>query len=726
MRRWLIAIAGAVLLAALLWVVMDDSPTSTGAASATSEVRVDDAPPPKPVGLNGARVAGLVLRDGKPVAKARVTLRAAGPLVTLSMEDGRFLFDDVPSGQLYLSASNAEAASEVLGPLQVVSGTKLEDLVLNLAPAVNVEGRVIDLLTQKPIAKATVITPSHAGQTDAEGRFAVTGSKNQIWLDVSAPGFISRTEWVSLELARAGGKLEVVLTPSSRLEGTVSENGKPAPAATVWAEFAEGGHRGERSAMVFTDKEGKFSLECGSGALQLTAVTARGTRVRGPFVRVAVGEKKSGLVLDAADVSHAEGVVMLDAAPLAAAQVTAIDAQTEELSGIATTTPEGRFRFESLALGKYVLQIRAIALTSTAGPFEHDGTGRLWQVTLTGGKALTGRVVPPGAGTIVRVRSGSWSGPSAQTVTDAEGKFRFEGLPQELVSLDAEGPAGAATARAKPGDEVVLTLQKSEVIVHLKDDRGGPVTDGVISARSLDTGTTRRQLVLAPDGITRLALPVGRWELTLEVSGRGRSATVPVDVTTAGAQVTLTLEASFNIVGKVTEKSTGLPVQGARIEAINGEFGKAFRVTVLSDARGEFQLPPVPVSVMLRCERDGFIGRWMWARAGPPWNFELDAAAKDQKPRGNEVNQFEGVGMTLDGRSGNVLVTVVSEGSPAERGGMQVGDQLVAIDRVPTAGQNLNDVVNRIRGPAGTPVVITFVRQGQTLEVTLRRRLLTL
>ncbi|MBL8912637.1 MAG: hypothetical protein JNM17_18230, partial [Archangium sp.] len=466
MRRWLIAIAGAVLLAALLWAVMDDAPASTDSNAAKSDPAADSPPPPKPVGLNGARVAGIVVRDGKPVAKARVTLRAAGPLVTLSMEDGRFLFEDIPSGQLYLSASNAEAASEVLGPLQVASGTKLDDLVLNLAPAVNVEGRVIDLLTQKPIAKATVITPSHAGQTDAEGRFAVTGSKNQIWLDVSAPGFISRTEWVSLELARAGGKLEVVLTPSSRLEGTVSENGKPAPAATVWAEFAEGGHRGERSAMVFTDKEGKFSLECGAGALQLTAVTATGTRVRGPFVRVAVGEKKTGLVLDAADVSHAEGVVMLDGMPLPAAQVTAIDAQTEELSGIATTSPEGKFRFESLALGKYVLQIRATksadesagaaALTSTAGPFEHDGTGRLWQVTLTGGKALTGRVVPPGAGTVVRVRSGSWSGPSAQTVTDAEGKFRFEGLPQELVSLDAEGPAGAATARAKPGDEVVM------------------------------------------------------------------------------------------------------------------------------------------------------------------------------------------------------------------------------------------------------------------------------
>lgn len=709
---------------ALVWALSDDDTSEVDAAPRAQNA--DEPPPPvKPLGLNGARIAGTVLRDGKPVANARVTLRAAAPLVTLSMDDGRFLFEDVPSGQLYLSASNAEAASEVLGPLQVLPGTKLEELVLNLAPAVNIEGRVIDLMTQRPIAKATVITPARAGVTDDEGRFTVTGSKSQIWLDVSAPGFLTRTEWVSLELAQAGGKLEIVLTPSSRLEGKVTESGAPAVAATVWTELAEGGRRGERSLLVFTDKEGNFSLECGAGAMQLTAVTARGTRVRGPFIRVAVGEKKTGIVLDAADVSAAEGIVLLDGAPLPAAQITAIDAQTEELSGVATTTTEGKFRFESLALGKYVLQIRAMALTSTAGPFEHDGTGRTWQVNVQAGKALVGRVEPPSAGTIVRWRSGTWSGPSAQTVTDAEGKFRFEGLPSEIVSLDAEGPAGAATARARAGDEVVLVLKKSEVIVHLRDDKGGPVTDGVLSARSLETGTTRRQLVLAPDGITRLDLPLGRWELTLEVNGRGRSATVAIDVTAAGAQATLTLEASLSIFGKVTDKSTGLPLQGARIEAINGDFGRAFRVTVLSDGRGEFQLPPVPSSVMLRCDREGFNSAWTPAKNGPPWSFALDPAKPNQRT-GAEPQQFEGVGMTLDGRTGNVIVSVVSEGSPAERAGVQVGDQIVVVDGMPVAGRSLNDVVNRIRGPAGTPVLIQFSRNGQPLELTLRRRLLTL
>lgn len=722
-KRGLIAGTVLVALVALVWASWPDEPVpSTSGADA---VATTDAPPPPPKKEPslGARVSGVVLQDGKPVTRARVTLRAAGPLVTLSMEDGQFLFEDVPSGQVYLSASTADAASEVVGPFQVQGGTRVEELKLVLLPALKVEGRVVDLLTQRPIARATVVTPSQAGQTDEQGRFTVSGARTQIWLDVSAPGFISRTEWVSLELARAGGRLDVVLTPSSRLEGTVSEAGAPVAAATVWAEIAEGARRGERSLIAFSDKEGKFSLECGAGSVQLAAVTPRGTRVKGPYVRVAVGEKKTGLVLDAAEVTGAEGVVQLDGQPLAGAQLTAIDAQTEELSGVATSQADGRFRFDSLVLGRYVVQVRANALTATAGPFDHRGDGQLWQVQVKGGKALQGRVVPAGAGTVVRWRSGSWSGPSAQTVTDLEGTFRFEGLPDEVVSLDAEGPAGAATARARAGQEVVLTLQKAEVLVHLKDEHGGPVSDGVITARSLETGTVRRQLVLAPDGVARMNLPIGRWELSLE-AGRGRSAPTQLDVTAKGAEAVLTLEASVVITGQVIEKASGLPISGARVEAVSGDFGKAMRVSVLTDARGEFQLPPVPRTSGVHAEREGFVGQWL--KAETPLKFTLGPVNPQQPQQPQQPPQFEGVGMTLDARTGAVRVMVVSEGSPAERAGVLTGDQILAVDGVAVAGQPIDAVVGRIRGPAGTPVVIQFQRGGQSFELTIRRKLLTL
>lgn len=728
MSRRLVIAAALVLLAALAWVwLADDESSLEGPGDATAQRPADDAPPPrKRDEPRGARVSGFVMRDGQPVPNARVSLKTTAPLVTLTLDDGRFLFEDVPSGQVYLAANTADAASEVLGPFQLTPGAAVEGVQLVLTPSVKIDGRVIDLLTQRPVAGATLISPAQVMRSDEAGRFTLTGAKSQTWIEVTAPGFLNRTEWVSLELASAGGKLELVLTPSSRLEGVVLESGAPIAAATVWAETTEGARHGERSLNVFTDKEGKFSLECAAGALQLSAVTPRGTRVRGPLIRVSVGEKKTGLVLDAGDVTSASGVVTRGGQPVSGAQVSAIDAQTEDVSALATTTFDGRFRFDGLSLGKYVLQVRAGALTAVAGPFEHRGDGLSWTVTLAQGGTLVGRVEPPSAGVAVRWRSGTWSGPSAQTVTDAAGQFRFEGLPEELVSLDAEGPAGAATARAKAGDEVVLVLQRGFVTVRLRDEAGGPVTDGVLTARSLDTGAARRQLVLAPDGVTRLDLPTGRWELSLEVSGRGRSAAVQVTVGTAGAEATLSLESSVIVSGRVIDRATSLPVAGARVEAFSGEVGRASRLSVLTDARGEFQLPPVPRSGTLGVSREGFASQWRRVADGPRWDVTLDALPPQHPRNQSDFNQFEGVGMTLDARSGPVMVALVSEGSPAERAGVQVGDQILAVDGGPVAGQKLEQVVARIRGPAGTPVVIRFQRAGQVFELTLRRKLLSL
>jgi hypothetical protein len=676
--------------------------------------------------LSGARVSGFVLRDGRPVSRARVSLKAAAPLVTLTLDDGRFLFEDVPSGQVYLAASTADAASEVVGPLQLAPAGLIEGVQLTLMPSVKIEGRVIDLLTQKPIARATVISPTQASVTDEAGKFTLTGARTQTWIDVSAPGFLSRTEWVSLELASAGGKLELVLTPASRIEGTVVESAAPVAAATVWAELADGARRGERTLTVFTDKQGRYSLECAAGTLQLAAVTPSGIRVKGPIVRVSVGEIRTGIVLDAGDVSSAAGIVTRGGLPVAGAQVSAIDAATEDVSALATTGLDGSFRFDGLTVGKYVLQVRSGALMASAGPFDHKGDGQSWVVTLQTGGTLVGRVEPASAGVAVRWRSGTWSGPLAQTVTDATGHFRFEGLPEELISLDAEGPAGAATARVKAGDDVVLMLKKGFVTVHLQDDTGAPVTDGVLVAKSLETGASRRQLVLAPDGITRLDLPNGRWELSLEVAGRGRSALVPVTIGEAGAEVVLSLETSVTVSGRVSDKGTGLPVSGAKIEAISGDFGRGSRVSVLTDARGEFLLPPVPRSGSLVVSREGFAGQWRRVVDGARWEVSLVAGAPKAGASGPEITQFEGVGMTLDGRSGSVMVTLVSEGSPAERAGVQAGDQILAVDGVPVAGQDINAVVQRIRGPSGSAVLMSFRRGGQSFELTIRRRLLTL
>lgn len=713
----LLAVAAALAVAIWLW--PREEPAGPDPAGADARA---PGPAPAPVARGqGGKVSGVVLRGAAPAANVRVTLRASAVQVTSSLDDGRFLFEDVPAGALYVSAAAKDAVSEVLGPLVLEPGGQVTGVTLRLAGAVSVEGVVVDLLTRQPIAKAVVMTAAETSLTDAQGRFTLRGAKTQTWLDVTAPLHLGRSEWLSLEQTRTGARLEVVLTPSSRLEGTVVEGGRPVPGATVWAEQIQGARRGERTPAVFTDQAGRFLLECGEGLLRLGAATPSGARIRGPDLRLAIGERKADLVLDAGEVTGVEGAVTRAGAPLAGAQVAVVEAASNDVMATVLTGPDGHFHLGALATGRYLVQVRALDFAAIAGPFDNRGDGTVWQVSLAAGARLSGRVEPPGAGVRVRWRSGDWSGPSAESATDAQGRFTFDGLPDGWVAVDAEGPEGAATVRAKAGDEVVLRLAHGPVIVRLSDDSGAIVTDGVLLARSADTGAVRRFIVLAPDGVYRLELPVGTWDLVLEAPGRGRSATARVEVTAAGADVRLSLEIGVTVSGVVRDQATALPISGARVTVSGGWEPNQYRLTIDSDARGEFQVSGAPRSGVLLVEREGY--HPTFRRVADGARQEIVLVPQPGAAQASDAQRFEGVGMVLQVVNGRVLVDQVNEGGPAERGGVLRGDVIVAVDGVP-AGEPVGAVVNRIRGPSGTPVRVTFERAGQQFDVTLRRILL--
>jgi carboxyl-terminal processing protease len=74
--------------------------------------------------------------------------------------------------------------------------------------------------------------------------------------------------------------------------------------------------------------------------------------------------------------------------------------------------------------------------------------------------------------------------------------------------------------------------------------------------------------------------------------------------------------------------------------------------------------------------------------------------------------EFTGIGIHVTMRDN--LVTVVSpiEGTPAYEAGIKAGDKIVKVDGTPT--EDLRDAVNRMRGPKGTEVKITVIREGET------------
>ena len=74
---------------------------------------------------------------------------------------------------------------------------------------------------------------------------------------------------------------------------------------------------------------------------------------------------------------------------------------------------------------------------------------------------------------------------------------------------------------------------------------------------------------------------------------------------------------------------------------------------------------------------------------------------------------YVGIGVQLDSTdSDEPRVVTVFHDSPADKAGLRTGDVILEVDGVPAAGSSISDVVERIRGEAGTPVELT-VRAGE-------------
>jgi carboxyl-terminal processing protease len=76
--------------------------------------------------------------------------------------------------------------------------------------------------------------------------------------------------------------------------------------------------------------------------------------------------------------------------------------------------------------------------------------------------------------------------------------------------------------------------------------------------------------------------------------------------------------------------------------------------------------------------------------------------------------RFEGLGLEITTKEGILTVVAPIEDTPAFKAGILAGDQIVKIDGEFTKNQTLMDSVKKMRGPKGTQVTITIMREGFT------------
>lgn len=76
--------------------------------------------------------------------------------------------------------------------------------------------------------------------------------------------------------------------------------------------------------------------------------------------------------------------------------------------------------------------------------------------------------------------------------------------------------------------------------------------------------------------------------------------------------------------------------------------------------------------------------------------------------------EFEGVGMEIGIRKNQLQVISPLEGTPAKAAGLRAGDKILKIDGKDTIDMTIDEAVNLIRGPKGTQVVLTIMRDDWT------------
>jgi len=216
-------------------------------------------------------------------------------------------------------------------------------------------------------------------------------------------------------------------------------------------------------------------------------------------------------------------------------------------------------------------------------------------------------------------------------------------------------------------------------------------------------GRYRVVRVVSPDGAFKFDdVPAGSYTVTATAHGftDGHASTDVAPGETS--EVSLALGAGGSVSGHVLEED--VPMVGCSV-------GDG-----VSDQRGAYAvhgLEPGPQWITARCPDSSTGGATVTLADGDDQNVDIHVRAHGTGDPPPQKQEFGGIGAGLR-PSGNGFVSIASifEGGPAFQAGLQVGDVILSVDGASTSGANINAVVQQIRGPVGTPVVLSISRGG--------------
>lgn len=577
------------------------------------------------------RVAGRVIADGKPVARAAVRLvdtRVGVELAPAAWADegGTFQLDvrGADRGTLVATSPGFEPGIVAVDLSDPRARTRLE-VTLQACEAVlfgvvrdaaegpvagaqvHLVGEPVDM--RSPVVSARVTPP--VAESDSSGRYEVCVPPGHLGVAVEAAAYGGTVTWLDV---RGRYRHDVALSPGAVLSGRVVNDGQPVRHAVVEVGAASPGLLQPFPRRTTTDVDGRFHLEGVAAGRQRVSATASGMALVAPVEVQVVPGVSSAVTLRMQGAARLDGRLTDGRAPVGGATIVAVLEGLGRRSAEAVTAADGTFELARVPRGPVTFLVEGRAAERPARVDVDREVVQGVEVVVSGWGELRGTVTSNGA-TVARAEV-SVEGPALRRNlrTDGRGRFHLRWLRPGTYSIrassvqaGASSEAATVTVAAGGVADVSVALARVAAISGVVVDRAQRPVGGAAVRIVADDGGEEAWAQAEEDGAFHATGLVGGRQYRFEVrdaygfalSGAHPALALRPGERATGVRLVVRVE-RLAISGRVVD-GAGAPQSDVRVRTVPDRDGAqpyvgnwAVFPTAVTTPSGAFEIRDVP------------------------------------------------------------------------------------------------------------------------------------
>ncbi|WP_226526993.1 carboxypeptidase regulatory-like domain-containing protein [Metabacillus niabensis] len=581
------------------------SSTISATVESNQSVIVTNILTPNPVTLS---VQVITTNTANPIAGATVTVRNSTNITITSGvtdQNGTITFTSLPPGVLNISATALNFGTDTISVIGNPGGILFAQLSLTSDPG-NIQGFITNIANGDSIPNAAIQLYDFTNvlvQTTVSnqfGEYMFSGITPGVYTVVAnAPNFGPETAGAIIN-SNETNTLSFALFPNPGIiQGSVRDMVNNAPIAGASIIVREFSGTGPIVFSTITDANGFFQTTTLSPKTYVLVASAEDYGTNNVSVNVISDSTTTTEILLTRDPGALQGIVR-DAetlTPLPDTLVRIINDQgiivrslQTDVNGfyLLTSLPEGIYTVAAIN-PNYQSQINQTPIIAN--------TTSVLNIALQGNPAtLFGTVIDsetqsPLTGVIIEVRVSGTDILLRRVLTDQDGNYLIEGLPQGSFDVTAQMrdyAISSSTIFLTPNDAVLLNFALTPfpaTIQGLVVDSlsGDPIVGALVSVVVPNTDIIIESIVTGDDGTYLIGnLPLGTYNVVFTAPNYG-STVIPVILTPNEVEtVNATLQPNpATLVGTVTNVQTGIGIPGAlvRVFDLNGTLIKSSLTT---------------------------------------------------------------------------------------------------------------------------------------------------